>query len=637
MAVRSHALPMTIRADSVVTGGTGFLGRWLVAALTREGREVAVLARGGAERAPELEAFVDAHGGDATRLTLVHADLAAPELALADSIEGVRDVYHLGAVFGFGLERERTRAVNVGGALALAAWARAQPGLRRFVELGGYRMTKMPQWLLDAPRPLPTPIVDRLYGHYGAYEASKYESHLMLERFAAEHAMPFTAVHPSTVIGSSATGESSQVTGLGEIVERLWRGTMPALAGSRETWVPLVTVDFLADFLVSVPTRPETVGQELTVLDRRTPKLPELVARIGDHLGVPVPERLVSVGLLRKLPSALTGVERETLTFLSEDDYDTASAEAHAAAVGLVMPDTDVATGRWVTHLAATDFAREPLHERARFHSAGGSRSFATGDVRTADTVFLHGLPWDGESGRELARLLPGDVARVDLPGMGRSSRATVPHTEWLEALLADRDTPVHLVAHSLSTGTALRYATSNPDGVRRLTLISPFFLQRRAPWYLRCAALTGRVLRSGDVGALQRRLLGRGGELSPAVVSAHRSLARRGVAKTVAQALARASHPRERAELRVLLDRCAHPVQLIHGERDPLLDVPEGSTVVTIADAGHDPHVVRPNAVAEAMGDRAQGGRPSPLVEAQGSQDSPSSSGSSASRMLPK
>lgn len=625
---------MTIRADSVVTGGTGFLGRWLVAALTREGREVVVLARGGAERTPELEAFVDAHGGDASRMTLVHADLAAPGLGITETIEGVRDVYHLGAIFGFGLERERVRETNVAGALRVAEWARAQPGLRRLIELGGYRMTKMPDWLLDAPQPLPEPILDRLYRHYGAYEASKYEAHLALLRFVAEHGLPFTAVHPSTVIGSSVTGETSQVTGLGEIVEKLWCGQMPALAGSPETWVPLVTVDHLAAFLASVPTRLETVGRELTVLDRRTPKLPELVAAIGATLGVAVPARLVSVGLLRKLPSRLTGVERETLTFLSEDDYDTEQAEAHAAAVGLSMPDIERATERWVTHLVATDFGRSSLDAPARFHLVGGSRTFEAGDVSSADTLFLHGLPWDGESGRDLAELLPGEVARVDLPGMGRSSGAHAPREQWLAERLADRGEPIHLVAHSLSTGIALRFAAEHPDAIRSLTLVSPFFLQRRAPWYLRCAALTRRLLRTWDAATLQRRLLGTEGPTLPAVASAHRSLSRPAVAATVAGSLAQASHHAERAELRELLARCARPVQLVHGERDPLLDVPEGSFVVTIGDAGHDPHVTRPTEVASAIVDFWR----SATTEAgYGSQVSTSSSGSSASRMLAK
>jgi len=42
---------------------------------------------------------------------------------------------------------------------------------------------------------------------------------------------------------------------------------------------------------------------------------------------------------------------------------------------------------------------------------------------------------------------------------------------------------------HSLAAGLALRHALAHPAQVRGLVLISPAFLQQRAPWYARLAA----------------------------------------------------------------------------------------------------------------------------------------------------
>ena len=57
---------------------------------------------------------------------------------------------------------------------------------------------------------------------------------------AAELKIPWTAVHPSGVIGDSRTGETTQTTALGETVKALFEGRLPALAGSARTFVPVV-------------------------------------------------------------------------------------------------------------------------------------------------------------------------------------------------------------------------------------------------------------------------------------------------------------------------------------------------------------------------------------------------------------
>lgn len=311
--------------DVLVTGGTGLIGRWLIAKLCRERRSVGALVRGGEERRGELASFVTDHGGDPRYLTLIDGDLGAEEpfVAAGDKLGSVRDIFHLAAAFKFGMEPSFARHINVGGTLRVARFAKTLPQLRRFVALGGYRATRLPAWLQAAALPLPETLQARLYKECGAYEASKLEAHLVLGAFAKEHALPLTNVHPSTVIGSSLTGETSQKTGLAETVERLWHGKMPALVGTAKTFVPIVCVDYLADFLASVPANPIALGQDLCVLDPQTPDLPDLVMHMAAHLGVRAPRRILSKAFIGALPEALTGVEKETLTFLSEDRYDT--------------------------------------------------------------------------------------------------------------------------------------------------------------------------------------------------------------------------------------------------------------------------------------------------------------------------
>lgn len=594
-----------IEADTLVTGATGFLGRWLVAALTGQGRRVVAVARRGQDRHAELAAFVDAHDGDSANLFTIDGDLTLEGLGIKEELVGVRDVFHLAAVFAFRMKPQFAKDVNVLGSLRVAQWAREQPTLRRLIQLGGYRATLLPQWL-GTQYPLETSTETRLYKTHGAYEASKLESYIAMKQFAAQHKLPYTAVHPSTVIGHSQTGETSQTTGLGEVVEKLWLGKLPALAGTADTNVPLISVDYLAAFLCSVPDREESLGQDLCVLDPATPRLPKLVEAMATHLGVRAPTRLVSTRVLARIPSALSGMEPESLTFLTEDTYDTRSADAHAEAIGLERPDISTNIERWVERLVSTDFGRVPHREAGRFVETAGASTFTVGSSQQADAVLLHGLPWDSGSMRDLADALPFRAMRADLPGLGRSSKsATSSDVQWLSELLDAQESPTTLVGHSYSSGLALRLAQSAPEKVRELILISPFFLQARAPWFLRQSLLASRLLRSGTATQLQARLLEQANPalLHDAVRSAHQHLQRRGVACAVAKRLARASQLSEREELSAQLATAKHPILIVHGEHDVITGpVPHGIRVVAIEGAGHTPHLDAPRQVANAI-----------------------------------
>ncbi len=48
------------------------------------------------------------------------------------------------------------------------------------------------------------------------------------------------------MIGDSATGESDQHIGLASTVEQIWNDTAAALPGNESTFLPIVTVDYLA-------------------------------------------------------------------------------------------------------------------------------------------------------------------------------------------------------------------------------------------------------------------------------------------------------------------------------------------------------------------------------------------------------
>jgi nucleoside-diphosphate-sugar epimerase/pimeloyl-ACP methyl ester carboxylesterase len=597
-------------AEILVTGATGFIGRWLLAALTRRGRKVAALVRGARGREAELTRFVERLGGDASRMVVVEGDVEAPGLGISVELPEVRVVYHLAARFAFGLGADDAQRANVDGTRHALTWAAERPALARFVFLGGYRMSRVDPASLDEA------ALRAAYAS-GAYEGSKFEAYAVFRDRARALGVPWTAVHPSSVIGDSRTGETVQLTGLGDSVKRLYEGKLPALAGSPRTFVPVVAVDYLAEYLATVPDSAATTGQDLVVFDPESPPLFELLARAARHLGVALPRRAVPVSILRALPPALTGFHRESLGFLAEDRYDTAAGDAHAAAMGLRHPPLATALARWCDHLVATRFLEQPPVPEARFR--GGI--FTAGDPSRASVVLLHGLPFDGDAMEPLARGLEGASARIDLPGLGRSGPERSLDRGWLGEVLGPRRAPVVLVGHSLGAGVAVEHAAAHPRDVAALVLIAPAFLTAPAPLFLRFPRLVALALARLGPAEIERRFVSEG-EPSPAAIAAHAALSRRGGALRVARALARATAQRRRAELRDAIGELAArglPILLVHAAREPLEVAVPGAEILTIQGAGHNPHLTHTADVAAAVNRflaKVRAGRPTKATE---------------------
>ncbi|MBL1079216.1 SDR family oxidoreductase [Nocardia sp. 2] len=300
-------------ADSIVLGAAGFIGRSVVAELLRDGRAVVAGVRaGGRDR---LESWLADQGVDRTRLHIEIVDIAQPNLGLTAEFDGIRDVYNAAALMRFGLDAAQARRVNLTGALEVVRWASRQPELRRLVHITGYRST----------------VDDGLEGDYrnGAYGASKVEADAAVRALAAELGVPLTIANPASVIGPG------QYFGLSDLLHNLWLRKLPVLPGNRDTFVPVVGIDYVARFLARVTALPGTAGQAYTLLDPATPNLPELIRLVAAHLGVPAPRLTVPVSIIRVLPRAVTKADPESLVFLAGDRYDTSAADAVAAEVGV--------------------------------------------------------------------------------------------------------------------------------------------------------------------------------------------------------------------------------------------------------------------------------------------------------------
>ncbi len=343
---------MSKRPDTIVTGATGLVGRWLVPQLTRRNRQVMVLIRESTLRADAYRRWVETHGGNPQNLSFHDLEMDQDDLGLTDiDTSKLRDIYHLAARYEFGLTRNEARKTAVLGSLRLLDWCQSVPKLRRFVFITGYLAATHAETIRQAPVAYQQKLIDKQYRKCGAYEASKVEENILVQRKAKQLGIPYTIVNPSAISGDSQTGETTQFIGPAELVRDIYFGKLPALVGGADIFVPLVAVDYVAKFMAAIPDYSEAEGRSYWLLDQTTPNLPGLVAQIGRYLGVDYPKISIPKIVVRALPRALSGADPEALVFLTNLRYDTKSADKLAKKMGIAQPGFSPSLENWIDFL----------------------------------------------------------------------------------------------------------------------------------------------------------------------------------------------------------------------------------------------------------------------------------------------
>lgn len=263
-----------------VTGGSGFIGRHLLAALAARGDRVRCLLRPGSDRAP-LPAAVE---------PVVAADLTAAG-ALERLVRGSDAVVHLAGLTRSWSARELQRVNRDGSAALCAALARARPAVGQLVMVSsqaavGPSCGRRPRREQDPPAPVT------------AYGRSK----LAAERVRQRHPrLPITVLRPPAVYGPGDRDIFAYF--------RLVR------AGLRPELVPagrlsMVYVGNLVDALLLLLERPPRAGHRVYhVADRGAVTMSAVARWIAAAYGrrtlrLPVPQAALAVA---GLPLAAAG------------------------------------------------------------------------------------------------------------------------------------------------------------------------------------------------------------------------------------------------------------------------------------------------------------------------------------------
>ena len=265
----------------LVTGGTGFVGSYVLRELSARGHRVHAIARS-ARKAARLSDHIE---------RLVVGSLDDPR-ALAQAVAGVDAIVHVAGTTSGSLER--LWQVNVQGtAGVLQAAARGAGQLERFVYVSsiaaaGPSRPGTPHREEDPPRP-----VSR-YGKSKLAAEEKVRSYG--DRFAT------TVVRTPVVYGPGDTWTLPFF----KMVQRgrVWSLTSPA------TPMSLVFVSDLATGIADAVEHPAAAGQTFYLTGDARPELQELLAAIEDALGTRAPVSRVPVPAARALALGAEVVSR---------------------------------------------------------------------------------------------------------------------------------------------------------------------------------------------------------------------------------------------------------------------------------------------------------------------------------------
>ena len=228
-----------------VTGGTGFIGRFLIDKLIARGGTIHVLVRKNSVR--KLDALRPRWGADAKRVVAVVGDLAKPKLGIAPAdlakLKGKVDhVFHLAAVYDLSADAASQEKANIDGTRNAVQFAEAAKAgcfhLTSSIAAAGLYDGVFREDMFDEAEELDHP-----------YFRTKHDSEGIVR---AECKRPWRVYRPAIVVGHSKTGEIDKIDGpyyFFKLIQKMrkalpqWMPTV-GIEGGR---INIVPVDYVVD------------------------------------------------------------------------------------------------------------------------------------------------------------------------------------------------------------------------------------------------------------------------------------------------------------------------------------------------------------------------------------------------------
>ena len=372
-----------------VTGGTGFIGRYLIDNLVKRKGTIHVLVR--KDSLKKFQAMAKKQGWDPKRVVAVTGDMTAPKCGLTAtqvrSLAGkVQHFFHLAAIYDLTATAQAQRIANIDGtqnALDLAAALKVKcfHHTSSIAAAGLY------------PGVFREDMFEEAEGLDDPYLRTKHDSEGLVR---AEKRVKWRIYRPGMVVGHSQTGEMDKIDGpyyfftfLKKLREMLppWMPTL-GIEGGRINVVP---VDFVVDAMDHIAHKPKLDGHCFHLTDpepmrvgevlntfARAGHAPEMTMRIDARMFAFVPGGIrMAVGNLPPVKRFIGmllrdfKIPKETLKFITYPTrFDNRETERALKGSGIKVPALDTYAWRlwdyWERHLDPDLFVDRTLRGKVR-------------------------------------------------------------------------------------------------------------------------------------------------------------------------------------------------------------------------------------------------------------------------------
>ncbi|QLY27696.1 SDR family oxidoreductase [Nocardia huaxiensis] len=362
----------------IVTGGTGFLGRRVIADLLRRDPDAVIHALVREASVAKLREMAEGWGADDRVFPLI-GDLTAPGLGLVDDAPKADHVIHLGAIYDMTADEDTTYAANVQGTRAVVELALTTGAVLHHVSsvaVAGDHKGKFFEDDFDLGQRLTSP-----------YHRTKFEAEKLVRE---TQGLRWRVYRPAIVVGDSRTGEMDKIDGPYYF--------FPAIAGlaalPSELPVPLpdlgatniVPVDYVSAAMVELIRKPGLLGRTFHLTNPEPQPFSEVYAALARAAGAPsgigtVPGSNVALHALGGLPGVPAvrdfllerfGIPAEVAPHTAfESEFVSESTQALLRGAGIEVPAFDTYAGilwdYWHEHLDPDRARRgdgEPLDGR---------------------------------------------------------------------------------------------------------------------------------------------------------------------------------------------------------------------------------------------------------------------------------
>ncbi|WFO48357.1 alpha/beta fold hydrolase [Bacillus pumilus] len=476
----------------LLIGGTGFIGKELVKELANEDVNILLLVR---SKSKATRTFQERGILKETVMHFVEGDLTKVDLGLStedkEKVLKTDVIIHAGGPMDIQATSKKAASVFLNGAKHMSDLAKSihqLKGLQQFIHVVGYMSP------FDDQNSKITIDVFKEGNSYlkikNPYERTKFLADLYIRQQASAVGYPLSVINPPTVVGSSQTGSTEQIAGLGLLVKSMRRGLMPVIPGGKDYRLPLISNDEFARFIVQVFRLEQPAIQTYTLVEdwQHDQNIGELLSMMSKSMNMRAPKISVPMPLMKAMMnsgvSKMTNIPSDGLNFMTkrtfsnvavkkimgEDWFQKTSVMKFSPAV---VADLDY---RMMNPNGKDDhlFKRTLCDNTTLYQLQGEGKPF----------ILLHGLLSDGEDLFPLAQELHEKTGQpvwiLDLPGLGRSPFKREKHLldiylNVVKKVLEKATNGAHLIGHSFGAYILLEALVQEYiDKKYSITLLQP-------------------------------------------------------------------------------------------------------------------------------------------------------------------